>query len=114
MHSDGTEDNKQDDQQRSREEAAGAKDLNPENEVGEDQQGQRKASMEVLHTILQAGAALVIDFAPKRGIRASRFAATGVTSRGGRTIGYGSLEWIRENREEMLVFRARPSVAIGA
>ena len=29
MHSDGTEENKQDDQQRSRVEAAGAKDLNP-------------------------------------------------------------------------------------
>ena len=114
MHSDGTEENQQNDQQGSRVEAAGTKNLNPENEAGKDQQGQRKTSMEVLHPVLQAGSTLVFDFASGRGIRASRFAAAGVTSRGGRAIGYGSLEWIREDREEMLILGARPSVAIGA
>ena len=91
MHSDGTEENQQNDQQGYRVEAAGTENLNPENEAGKDQQGQRKTSMEMLHPILQAGSTLVFDFAPRRGIRASRFAATGVTSRGGRAIGYGSL-----------------------
>ena len=90
-NSDGTEENQHHDQQRSRVEAVGAKNLNRENEVGEDQQGQRKASMEVPHSVLQAGSALVFDFAPRRGIRAGRLAAAGVTGRGGRAIGYDPL-----------------------
>ena len=92
MHSDGTEENQQNDQQRYWVEAAGTKNLNPENQAGKDQQGQRKTSMEMLHPVLQAGSTLVFDLASGRGIRASRFAAASVTSRGGRAIGYGSLE----------------------
>jgi hypothetical protein len=92
MHSDSTEENQQDDQQGSRVEAAGTENLNPENEAGKDQQGQRKTSMEMLYPVLQAGSTRVFDLASGRGIRASRFAAAGVTSRAGRALGYGSLE----------------------
>ena len=63
-----TEENKQDDQQRSRVEAAGAKDLNPANEAGKDQQGQRKTSMEVRHPGLQAGSNSCVLFRAQKSL----------------------------------------------